>query len=117
MSDKQTPKDVCGEAKGREGYQQLKPKGTQGSLGPTYCTLESYLDGVIDNEENQEPGIFLRIFLFYFFICNSDIKIQEYRNNTLNSSSATSMLLKLVPIPVTFFCFFDLLLSSLARRL
>ena len=55
--------------------------------------------------------------IFFIFTCNNDIKIQEYRNNTLNSSSATSMLLMPVSIPPVFFSlFFSLLLSSLATR-
>ena len=44
-------------------------------------------------------------FFYYFFICIHDIKIQEYGINTLNFPSATSMLLKLVPIPGTYFFF------------
>ena len=36
---------------------------------------------------------------FKIFTWNNDIKIQEYRNNTLNSSSATSMLLMSISIP------------------
>ena len=58
--------------------------------------LESYLDAVIDDDEFILPynGTFSKnsefpyeFFLFlFFYICNNDIKIQEYRN-TLNSCS------------------------------
>ena len=60
---------------------------------------------------------FLYEFSLFFFICNNDIKVQEYRKNTVNSSSVTSVLLKVVPIPLAFSSFFDLLLSSFASRL
>ena len=72
--------------------------------------LKSYLDVVIDDDEfillcdesflkkPKSPDEF-----FFIFTCNNDIKIQEYRNNTLNSSSATSMLLMPVSIPPVFF--------------
>ena len=49
----------------------------------------------------------MNLFFICFFFCINDIKIQEYRNNTLNSPSATSMLLKSVSIPPAFFFFFQ----------
>ena len=84
--------------------------------------LESYLDGVIDDNKFilQNDETFSKNLEFpydFFFFCNNDIKIQEYRNNTLNSSGAPSMLLKSVSVPRAFFSFFNFLLSSLARRL
>ena len=59
----------------------------------------------------------MNFFKIFFYICNNDVKIQEHRNNTLNSSSATSTLLMSVSIPLAFSSSFNLLLSSLARRL
>ena len=57
--------------------------------------LESYLDGVIDDDkfillcdETLKKPKFPYEF-FFIFTWNNDIKIQKYRNNTLNSSSAT----------------------------
>ena len=84
--------------------------------------LESYLDGVIDDNEyillyDETFSKNLEFPYEFFSFCNNDIKIQEYRNNTLNSSSAPSVLLKSVSIPRAFFSFFNFLLSSLARRL
>ena len=81
---------------------------------PTYkdartFLLKSCLDVVIDDDEfillcdesflkkPKSPDEF-----FFIFTCNNDIKIQEYRNNTLNSSSAPSVLLKSVSIPRAF---------------
>ena len=88
--------------------------------------LESYLDGVIGDDEFiliydetfskslEFPYEFLFIYLF-FYICNNDIKTREYTNNTLNSSSATSMLLMLVSIPLAFFLF-SICFSVLSRE-
>ena len=86
--------------------------------------LESYLDGVIDDDEfillcRMKPSWRSRNFhmnFFFVFTWNNDIKIQEYRKHTLNSCSATSTLLMPVSIPPVFFSFFNLLLSSLASR-
>ena len=55
-------------------------------------------------------------FFYYFFICIYDIKIQEYGINTLNFASATSMLLKLVPIPGTYFFFLFRVASQFSRE-
>ena len=84
--------------------------------------LESYLDvvNVIDDDEfillNDETSPRTRKFhMKFFYICNNDFKIQEYRNNTLKSSSATSTLLMSVSIPLALSSFFNLLLGSLAR--
>ena len=88
--------------------------------------LEIYLDvvNVIDDDEfillyddtfSNNPEFPYEFFNFIFYICNNDIRIQEYRNMTLKSSSATSMLLMSVSIPLAFSCFFNLLLSSPAR--
>ena len=87
--------------------------------------LESPLDVVIDDDEFillcdetllKKPKFPYE--LFFIFTWHNDIKIQEYRNNKLNYSSATSMLLMSVSIPPVFFflLFFNLLLSSLASR-
>ena len=42
--------------------------------------------------------IIIVVIIIIIIICNNDIKIQEYRNNTLNFSSTTSMLLMSVSI-------------------
>ena len=82
--------------------------------------LESYLDGVIVDDEfillydetfSKNPDF---PYEFFFAMMTSNYK---NRNKTLNSSSATSMLLKSVSIPLAFVSFFNFLLSSLARRL
>ena len=66
--------------------------------------LESYLDGVIDDDkfillcdETLKKPKFPYEF-FFIFTWNNDIKIQKYRNNTLNSSSATCFFFPLFSI-------------------
>ena len=88
--------------------------------------LEIYLDvvNVIDDDEfillydetfSNNPEFPYEFFNFIFYICNNDIKIQEYRNNTLTSSSATSMLLISVSFHLLFLPF-SICFSVLSRE-
>ena len=84
--------------------------------------LESYLDGVIDDDEfillydetSKNPELHMN--LFFIIICKNDIKIQEYGSNIVNSFGATSMLLMSVSIPLAFFFFFQFA-SQFSRNL
>ena len=84
--------------------------------------LESYLDGVIGDDEfiliydeTFSKSLEFPYEFLFIYICYSDIKTREYTNNTLNSSSATSMLLMLVSIPLDFFLF-SICFSVLSRE-
>ena len=89
--------------------------------------LEIYLDvvNVIDDDEfilpyhetfSKNPEFPYDFFNFTFYICNNDFKIKEYRNITLTSSSATSMLLMSVSFHWLFFLPFSICFSVLSRE-